>query len=207
MSDRFSNVHANHVDELCRLVRSDARVMQLLHSVASLGLAQWCIAAGVVRNLVWDHLHGFAEPTAPTDVDVLIFDDTRIEPEYEQRIQSALESLDPTVQWEVVNQATVHTYTGDPVPYRSIAEAMSRWVDPMTAVGVFLDRDETIGVVAPLGLDDLFSMVVQPHLVAPRAAQIYRDRIASKNWTARWPRVRVVPLPGAGGDDDSPAGP
>ena len=86
---------------------------------------------------------------------------------------------------------------------------MSRWVDPMTAVGVYLARDETIGVVAPLGLDDLFSMTVQPHLVAPRAAQIYRDRVAAKNWTARWPKVRIVALPDDarnGGDerDNSP---
>lgn len=87
------------------------------------------------------------------------------------------------------------------MPYRSIAEAMSRWVDPMTAVGVSLGRNETISVVAPLGLDDLFSMVVRPHLVAPRAAQIYSDRVASKNWCTRWPKVRVVPLTGADGND------
>lgn len=201
MNSTRSNVAATNVDELCRLVRGNARVMQLLRSVAALGLAQWCIAAGVVRNLVWDHLHGYSEPTIPTDVDVLFFDNERTEPEYERQIQSALASRQPSVRWEVVNQATVHAYTGDPVPYRSITEAMSRWVDPMTAVGVALGRGDTISVVAPFGLDDLFSMVVRPHLVAPRAAQIYRDRVAAKNWCARWPKVRVVPLPEADGSD------
>ena len=195
MNTRGPNAHAEYEEALCRLVRGDARVMHLLRSVASLGLAQWCIAAGVVRNLVWDHLHDFSPPTVPSDVDVLIFDDIHTEPAYERQIESTLTAVVPAVQWEVVNQASVHAYTGDPAPYRSIAEAMSRWVDPMTAVGVYLAYDETIGVVAPLGLDDLFSMTVQPHLVAPRAAQIYRDRVASKNWTARWPKVRIVALP------------
>jgi hypothetical protein len=71
---------------------------------------------------------------------------------------------------------------------------MSRWVDPMTAVGVSLDRDGALSVLAPLGLEDLFTMTVRPHLVAPRAAQIYRERVTAKDWTARWPKVRVVPL-------------
>lgn len=199
VNEALSSVASAQADELRRLVQRDTRVMHLLREVASLGLAQWCIAAGVVRNLVWDHLHGFAQPTAASDVDVLIHDAVRIEPAYEQQVQSSLTALDASVRWEVVNQATVNAYTGDPAPYRSIAEAMSRWVDPMTAVGVSLRPDGSLDVVAPLGLEDLFSMVVRPHLVAPRAAEIYRERVASKNWCARWPKVRVVPL--AEGDD------
>jgi len=45
----------------------EQRLMQILHAnqhllrdldiVQSLGLPQWCIAAGYVRNHVWDHLH------------------------------------------------------------------------------------------------------------------------------------------------------
>lgn len=195
MNEHSLRAADEHVDELCRLVRGDRRVMHLLQLVASLDLAQWCIAAGAIRNLVWDHLHGFAEPTAPADIDVLIFDSRRTEPEYERQIEASLAALDPTVQWEVVNQATVHAYTGDPAPYRSIAEAMSRWADPMTAVGVSLSRDGSISVVAPFGLEDLFSMIVRPHLVAPRAAQVYRERVAAKNWCARWPKVRVIHIP------------
>jgi uncharacterized protein len=205
MSDHFSGTAIQHADELRRLVVGDVRLMQLLRLVASLGLSQWCVAAGAVRNIVWDRLHGFSEPTVSTDVDVLIFDSVRTEREYERQVEASLVSLDASVQWEVVNQATVHTYTGDPAPYHSIAEAMSRWVDPMTAVGVNLDRDGFVGIVAPLGLEDLFSMVVRPHLVAPRAAQIYRERVATKNWSARWPKVRVMPVLSAEEYDSSRA--
>lgn len=189
-----SGRHGDRADALCRLVRGDGHTMHLLLTVASLGLDNWCIAAGTVRNLVWDHLHGYAQRTRPSDVDVLIFDATRTNPAYERDLESQLAAAEPGAVWEVVNQATVHRYTGDAAPYRSIAEALSRWVDPMTAVGVCLERDGRLSVVAPFGLDDLFDMVVRPHLAAPRAAQIYAERVAAKDWTARWPLVRVLPL-------------
>jgi hypothetical protein len=180
--------------ELVRLVRADARLMHLLNVVASAGLAQWCIAAGAVRNRVWDHLHGFQTPTEPSDIDVLIFDAQRTDAVYEHEVEQWLSAREPSQRWEVVNQATVHRYTGDLQPYRSIEEAMSRWVDPMTAVGVSMNSDGSMRVLAPLGLKDLFDMVVRPHLVAPDAARIYRERVASKDWTARWPLVRVESL-------------
>ncbi len=124
-----------HEDRLTELVETDDRVMGLLRTVRTLGLAHWLIAAGTIRNLVWDHLHGFAQPTLPGDIDVLIFDDERTDPGYGADLEERLSSLDPEHAWEVVNQATVHTYTGDPTPYSSIEHAMSRWADLVTAVG------------------------------------------------------------------------
>jgi uncharacterized protein len=201
-AQRFTPPRADQLVALRAIVVADAALMQQLAAVRSLGLAQWCIAAGSVRNRVWDHLHGHPGRHPPGDIDVLYFDADALGAEAEAAVEARLHAALPGQPWEAVNQAGIHAYTGDPQPYASIAQALSRWVDPMTAVGVWLDAADRIGVIAPFGLDDLFALRVRPHLAAPRAAAIYRQRVANKRWTDRWPRVQVEPLPAAA---DSPA--
>ena len=176
---------------LIDLVLADERVMKMLRAVRSLGADQWCIAAGTIRNLVWDHLHSFAEPTLPSDIDVLIHDAVNTSGVHEEQLEARLQTLVPEVTWEVVNQATIHTYTGDPTPYTSIGEAMSRWADLVTAVGAHLGGDDKITIIAPGGLTDLFELRVRPNIATPTSANVYRDRMASKRWQDRWPLLTI----------------
>jgi uncharacterized protein len=179
------------VCELTALVRSDPWIMDLLRAVRAMHLQQWCIAAGVIRNKVWDHLHGYSDRTLPADIDVLFYDRDRIDHTYEADIESQLATIVPGVRWEAVNQAAVHSYTKD-APYESIEQAMSRWADPVTAVGAHLTDEEQIVIMAPLGLQDLFGLVVRPNLVAPNAAAVYRGRMMTKGWIARWPKLTIL---------------
>jgi hypothetical protein len=165
--------------------------MELLRAVRSIRLSDWCVAAGVIRNKVWDHLHGHPERTYPSDIDVLFYDRARTDAANEAEVEGRLSALVPAVRWEAVNQATVHAYTHD-LPYGSIEEAMSRWADPVTAVGVRLTDADEIAVVAPHGLDDLFGLVVRPNLVAPNAARVYCERMTAKRWTERWPMLTIT---------------
>lgn len=45
-----------------------------MKAVADLGLPQGCIAAGYIRNFVWDSQHRFSQRTPLHDVDVLYYD-------------------------------------------------------------------------------------------------------------------------------------
>lgn len=175
---------------LKHLVSGDRELMLLLRTARSLNLNQWCISAGAVRNLVWDHLHGHDERTLPSDIDLLFFDRENTAPEYEKELEDRLTELVPTVRWEAVNQATVHSYTGES-PYDSIEHAMSRWADLVTAVGVCLSPNDELQILAPGGLDDLFKMRVRPNLVAPNADRIYTERMDGKNWLEKWPKLKI----------------
>lgn len=185
----------DHEAQLIELLSANQRVMRLLRAVRDLEVEHWCIAAGTIRNLVWDRLHGHTEPTLPGDIDVLIHDPVRTDPGYEQRLEQLLSTSVPDVRWEVVNQATINTYTGDPEPYASIEEAMTRWADLVTAVGARLEADDEITIIAPGGLEDLFELRVRPNLLTPTAAATYTKRMGSKGWKARWPRLTIDDLP------------
>ncbi len=168
--------------------------MGLLRAVRELGVEPWCVAAGTIRNVVWDHLHGHAEPTLPSDIDVLIYDAEQTDGAYERELEQRLSAIVPGVRWEVVNQATIHTYTGDRDPYVSIEDAMSRWADLVTAVGAHLDGADDVAIIAPGGLDDLFELRVRPNLATPTSAEVYRRRTTSKGWAERWPRLVIERL-------------
>ncbi|ANH67132.1 nucleotidyltransferase family protein [Mitsuaria sp. 7] len=60
-------------ERLVRLVNGSPWMMSALRAVRSLQLTSWCIGAGAIRNLVWDALSGYREPSALSDVDVAFF--------------------------------------------------------------------------------------------------------------------------------------
>ena len=185
------------IERLQTLARESAWMMEALRAARSLGLESWCIGAGAVRNLVWDALHGRAEPSALADVDLAYFDAASLQAEQEQALQARLQTLCPALPWEVCNQARVHlwfeAYFGHAVePLHSLEEAVASWPEYATAVGLWLDDEDAIHVIAPHGLDDLFAGIVRRN---PRRVSIatYRQRVAQKRYAERWPRVRVLP--------------
>ena len=61
-----------------------------------------------------------------------------------------------------------------------------------TSVGLRLGDDDSLRVIAPHGLGDLFAMVVRRN---PRRVSVetYRQRVAQKRYQERWPKCTVVP--------------
>ncbi|MFB0827578.1 nucleotidyltransferase family protein [Chromobacterium violaceum] len=183
--------------QLSGLVLASPWLMRALRAARALGLSDWCIGAGAVRGLVWDVLHGFAsEPSALSDLDLVYFDAENLSPDREAALQRRLASVHPDLPWEVTNQAAVHLWFADrfgyPVePLPSLEAALATWPEYATAVGVALNADDSLRIIAPFGLDDLFAMTVRRN-PARASLEIYRQRVAQKRYQARWPRVTVV---------------
>ena len=99
---------------IVRIISQDPVGMEQLRAVRRLALPDWCIAAGFVRNRVWDHLHGIAPPRAPADIDVLYYDAADLSKESEARYEQRLGELLPGLPWQVRNQARMHVWKGLP---------------------------------------------------------------------------------------------
>src|ERR1035437_6760095 len=181
---------------LIAIARESSWFMRALSAASELGLASWCIGAGAVRNLVWDALHEFQTPTPLTDVDLAYFDASSMESDRDAQLQARLNIILPNVPWEVSNQAAVHRwfegYFGYPVaPLKSLHDAVGSWPEYATAVGISLASDNTLRVIAPHGLDDLFSMLIR-HNPVRTSSDTFQQRVAQKRFSQRWPKVRVV---------------
>lgn len=165
--------------------------MKQLRAARTLGLPDWCIAAGFVRNRVWDHLHGISPPRAPADIDVLYFDAADVSKEREVAYETRLDQMVPGASWEVRNQARMHVAKNLP-PHRDTAHAMTFWLETVTAVGVRLESDDTLTVIAPLGADDLVNLRCRPTSFGRTRLDEYEERISKKSWRELWPMVRFL---------------
>lgn len=144
-----------------------------------------------MRSLVWDQRHGFPA-SEPTDVDVAYFDPTRVTSE--SALNATLSALHPELRWDIVNQAVVHEWPAPcPVvrPLTSLEDGLASWPETATAVGVYLDHTNGVGIVAPYGLDDLFELVLRrsPGVHRPKA---FDERVISKRFRERWPLLQLL---------------
>lgn len=190
MGHPVSSDRAMQEDRVRAIIAADAGAMAQLRAVRALALPDWCIAGGFVRNRVWDALSASATPYRG-DTDVLFFDPVDMGKIREQALEADLRRVAPQVEWQVRNQARMHRMNDNP-PYRDTAHAMTHWLETCTAVGVRLEVDDRLGVVAPLGLDDLLGLVFRPSDAGRRHYAAYRHRIDTKPWRAQWPGATFI---------------
>ena len=93
--------------------------------------------------------------------------------------------------WSVTNQARMHLANDDPA-YASTEDALPHFLETPTAVAVRLSADDRIDVIAPWGPEDLFTLTVRPTPSGRAKPDVYRRRLAEKNWSASWGAVRVA---------------
>jgi hypothetical protein len=179
------------------IVRGAPGLMWVLRVARDLDLPDWLVFSGAVYQPVLNHLTGRAPDYAIKDYDLAYFDaaDTSYEAE-DLVIRNVAAAFDPPFDTlvEVRNQARVHLWFeakfGEPyAPLRCSAEALERFVSPTNAVGVRLERDDRLTIVAPLGLEDLFALRLRPNPRRPNNKGFAR---AAASIAGRWPEVEVV---------------
>lgn len=173
------------------MIADDCQAMAELAALRILALPDAWLAAGFVRNRVWDRLCGVDPPRPQTDVDVVYFDTADPGGVRESEHEAALRGLAPGTPWQVRNQARMHVRHGDEA-YRSTADGMRRWLETATAVGVRLGATRQIEVLAPHGLGDLLALICRPTPAGLERPEAYRERVEGKGWPQRWPLLRVI---------------
>ena len=178
------------------IIRSNDWFMTVLKVVRDCNPPDWFVGGGIIRNIVWDYLHGYTNPTPVNDVDVAFFDGKDLGPECDRAIQDQLLGRLPDVPWEATNQASVHLWYekvfGYPVtPLKSSEDAIASWPETVTSIGVRLLPNDKFIVVAPFGLDDLFHMILRrnPNRIT---IELFRQRVREKEIQKKWPRVLVI---------------
>ncbi|MFB3167612.1 nucleotidyltransferase family protein [Neobacillus sp. 179-C4.2 HS] len=180
-------------EDVIKLIRSDEKMMEIITIASTLNLPDWWICAGFVRSKIWDTLHGFNERTETQDVDVIYFDNNNLDENYEKDLEKKLVSMMPTIPWSVKNQARMHIINDLP-PYTSSEDAISRFPETVTALGVKLDKENNLVLTAPWGLEDVINLEVKPtpyFTETKELAAIYEQRMIKKNWQSIWHKIKI----------------
>jgi len=191
-----SPIQASDIEKkLTDWLNQDAQRMAILKAVRQLAIAHqdlgsFFIAAGFLRNMYWDRVHALS-PTPLADVDVVYFHQKKPGKIQDKILENALSKLLPNTCWSVKNQAHMHTKSGH-VPYTSLEDALSNWVETATAIGVRMIDDHRLEFIAPWGYQDLEDLVLRPTPFFEQQLTVFRERIQSKKWLEKWPKLRVV---------------
>lgn len=194
--ERVVQMNRHYESELIGIIKSQEWLMTALKNVHDLRLPDSYIAAGAIRNTVWNHMHNYPTTSHQKDVDVVYFDSSDRESKKEKISEELLKSKQSNLQWDVVNQAGAHLLRHGAnaalAPVRSSCESIAYWIETATCVGVRLEDDGAFTVCAPHGLDDLMNLVVSPVPEPYLDLPLYKQRVNSKNWDRFWPRLKII---------------
>lgn len=181
---------ANHLDtRVIQLIEQDPLRLEALDHVASLHLPDCYLAAGFVRNLVWDHLHYKTQATPLNDIDVIYFDADETEDDAYLTYEAKLTRRMPTLNWQVRNQAKMHHRNGD-APYSDSLDAMSYWPEKETAVAIRQIKIGSYECIAAFGFESLFALRISHN--PKRSLAVFEQRVAAKQWLTIWPKLTVM---------------
>lgn len=180
-------------EELLQLIYADEWMMDILRTARALALPDWWVCAGFVRSKIWDTLHHFSERTKLPDVDVIYFDPDNVDESEEKKLEEQLKKQHPSVPWSVKNQARMHVIN-NLAPYTSSIDAIAKFPETATALGLRLDADDQLMLAAPHGIEDVLTLVLKPTPVFLENRElhaIYQKRVQQKNWKAIWHRISI----------------
>jgi len=176
---------------IINLIKNDPWRMDVLRAVRSLNLPDWLIGAGFIRNPVWDALHGFNKQTPITDIDVVYFDPNDQSEDTEKRFQEILYK-EIQAEWSVTNQARMAKLNNQSKDYTSTTNAIAHWPETATAIGIAMLTDDSLRIIAPHGLQDLFSLTVRMTPDFGSGRVVFLNRVHKKQWLSKWPKLRLL---------------
>ena len=185
-----------HRDELEAILRATPGLMQVMETARTLDLPDWLVFSGAVYQPVLNHLTGRPADHGIKDYDLAYFDpDTSYEAE-DAVIRQVAGAFEPPLREmvEVRNQSRVHLWFeakfGEPyAPLASSADALPRFASPLNAVAARLEVDGSMTLLAPFGLEDLFSMTYRAN-PSRKVSGFARTAAAAQR---RWPELTVIP--------------
>ena len=174
--------------EILDSFRENQDMMAILTIIRDLELNDSWLAAGSVRNFIWNLLSEKPAFDRETDVDVIFFDP---EVSYEETlaIENKLREDFPQYQWELKNQVYMHQHSPHTEPYVNSCDAMSKYPERCTAIGLRLQVDATLELFAPYGLEEILNFQVSPtphFLENDDRMKLYQQRLSKKNWQVKW---------------------
>ena len=179
--------------DIIQLIENDELMMEIIKTASKLDLPDWWICAGFIRSKIWDTLHGFHDRTSIPDVDVIYFDSKNTDEWTEKSLEKQLKTMMPGIPWSVKNQARMHVIN-QLAPYTSSEDAISKFPETATALGVTLDKNNHLYLTAPCGMEDLIELNVKPtpyFIENTHLMRIYNERVLKKNWQATWPKITI----------------
>jgi hypothetical protein len=154
------------------------------------------IAAGAIAETVWNYLFDNELKYGIEDLDLIFFNNKDLSEKYENDIakdlNKELKKIDLSL--DIKNQARVHLwyeakFSHKISPIKSLEDSIERFPTTTTSIAIRYDENNQLELIAPYGLDDLFSGIIRPNKKQITEA-IYYAKV--EKWTKKWPGLKVL---------------
>lgn len=132
------------------ILKKDSDLWQLIVTVSTMNIPNLYVGGGSLAQSVWNHMFDKPIGYGFSDVDIVYFDNDLSE-EKENGVRNRISTTLSTNGYDVdvKNEARVHlwyqAHFGMSIePYSSTEDAISSWPSTATAVGVYLDKKQTL---------------------------------------------------------------
>lgn len=176
------------MDRIKNILLKDKNRVEILKIVNELKLPQCYVAAGFIRNLIWDYTHGYIS-TKLNDIDVIYYNDNEVDNTKSLEIEKKLNYKYPSYCWDVKNQALMHTKNNDN-KYKNTLDAMSYWPEKETAIGVRYIKNNNFEIITAFDIELQFLNTITHN--PKRSLEVFNKRINNKNWLEQWPLLKIV---------------
>ena len=180
-------------------VMADPLARIVLERAHGLGLPDWALMAGAVYKSVWNAQTGRKPGYGINDYDLAYFDARDLGAAAEAAVVGPAEArfADLPVPVEVCNQARVHIWFNEAYgtrrePLTDTTDALRHFASMTHAVAIRLDHEGQPELLAPFGLDAVFSRTIRPmpDLAGPEA---WNRKIGEQ--ARLWPELEFVAAP------------
>ncbi len=187
------NMNLRTREDIVKFIEADDWMMGILRTASELNLPDWWVGAGFPRDRIWDEVCGYEESTPLKDIDVVYYDTLNTSEEIEKELDRRLRDMMQGVKWSVKNQARMHKLHNIQ-PYKSSEDAISKWPETVTCIGVSLNEGGRVVVTGSDGvISDIVNLTVRKN---PKSdyipKEVYIKRVTSKEWQKKWPKLRII---------------
>jgi hypothetical protein len=179
------------------IIRTDPDLVKLLTAACRMDLPNWRLGGGCIYQTVWNVLTGRPRQAGIKDYDLVYFDDSNLSWEAEDSAGRQIVASLPDFQGEIEvrNHARVPLWFeqrfGFPCPpVLHPDEVFRQYPLIVQGLGVRLEFDGSLNILAPFGLADLFTLRIRPNRALPNRTS-YEEK--TKRLVETWPELVVEP--------------
>ena len=166
-------------------------MMTVISTASALNLTDWMIGGGFVRNKIWEHLSGNERQIVDTpDIDLVYFEPQGNDWLADRKLSERLKT-ETGINWQVRNQSYMNDLNKLP-PFKSTLDAVSNWEITADAIGVKLDKNNKLQLVAPYGVEDVINFIIRPTPKFKDKVEQINKLVSEKRWREKWPKIKIV---------------
>lgn len=188
----MEGVKLNNKQQLIEFLSTQTEIQEIFTILKQQQINEAVLTAGAVRNLVWDKLTQQKYNILQENIDILFADQSL---SYEKLLtkKAIINQKYSKYLWNIQNVRQNNAASHQPFG-NSVENALMTIPETCSAVGISISKQGEFEILAPFGLDDLFNLEVHPNptwLDNKTKMAAYQRRLNWKNWTDKWPNLKV----------------